>query len=362
MIGRTLSSYFFRRYLATFGQFFVGICLIAYLVDFTEFSRVKSSLPEFTVQAALLISALRVPIIMQTAVPFIVLFAAIASLLALNRRYELVVARSAGVSAWQFLAPICVASLMIGLLAILVFNPLAARALSFSQELESAFGGASPSRFGREQIPWLRQRLDDGSMIVGARKTAQNGLMLTGAMFMKIDNAGSIVERVDAQRAELSDGKWHMETVVRYRPGEGTRKFDTYEIESTLRPEFLEERMAFPETVPIYELPRKMQVAWSFGLSGREYAMHFHSMVALPILLVAMTLIAATVSMRFVRMGQSASMILGGVVAGFLLYVMTVLAKSFGTAGFVPPVVAAWAPVIVAMFFGVTFLLYREDG
>lgn len=362
MIGTTLSSYFFRRYLATFGQFFAGICLIAYLVDFTEFSRVKSSLPEFTVQAALLISALRVPIIMQTAVPFIVLFAAIASLLTLNRRYELVIARSAGVSAWQFLAPICLASLMIGLLAILVFNPLAARALSFSQEMESSFGGATPNRFGREQIPWLRQRLDDGSMIIGARQTAQNGLILSGAMFMKIDRDGNIAERVDANRAELRDGKWMLEKAIRYSPTEGTSKFETYEIESTLRPEYVEERMAFPETVPFYDLPRKIRIAWSFGLSGNEYGMHFHSMIALPALLVAMTLIAATVSMRFVRMGQSASMILGGIVAGFLLYVVTVLAKSFGTAGFVPPVVAAWSPVIVAMFFGVTFLLYREDG
>jgi len=75
-----------------------------------------------------------------------------------------------------------------------------------------------------------------------------------------------------------------------------------------------------------------------------------------------MTLIAATVSMRFARLGQSVTMILSGVVAGFLLYVMTVLVKAFGTAGIVPPVVAAWIPVVVAMFFGVTFLLYREDG
>ena len=55
-------------------------------------------------------------------------------------------------------------------------------------------------------------------------------------------------------------------------------------------------------------------------------------------------------------------MILGGVVAGFLLYVVSVLVKAFGVAGFVPTIVAAWFPVVVAMFFGVTFLLYREDG
>ena len=103
-------------------------------------------------------------------------------------------------------------------------------------------------------------------------------------------------------------------------------------------------------------------MARSFGLRASTFATQFHSLMALPFLLVAMTLIAATVSMRFARMGQSATMILGGVLAGFLLYVVSVLVKAFGNAGFVPPVIVAWIPVVVAMFFGVTFLLYKEDG
>ena len=122
------------------------------------------------------------------------------------------------------------------------------------------------------------------------------------------------------------------------------------------------ERLARPETIPFFELPAKMRAAWSFGLNGNGFGMQFHSLIALPVLLVAMTLIAATVSMRFARLGQSVTMILGGVLAGFLLYVVSVLVKAFGNAGFVPPFVVAWIPVVVAMFFGVTFLLYKEDG
>lgn len=55
-------------------------------------------------------------------------------------------------------------------------------------------------------------------------------------------------------------------------------------------------------------------------------------------------------------------MILGGVLAGFLLYVVSVLAEVFGGAGLVPPIMAAWSPVIVTMFYGVAFLLSKEDG
>ena len=51
MIGRTL-FYLFRRYAATFLQFFLGVCIIAYLVDFTELSRVKATLPATRCRAA----------------------------------------------------------------------------------------------------------------------------------------------------------------------------------------------------------------------------------------------------------------------------------------------------------------------
>ena len=361
MIGHTLFLYFFRRYVTTFVQFFLGVSVISYLVDFTEFSRFKSTLPGYTVGGGLLVSALRIPLIAQTAIPFIILFSAIATLMALNRRYELVVARSAGVSAWQFLAPLCLASILIGMLVVTVFNPLGARALAWAQQLEASFSGKEQSDFDI-RIPWMRQRDQDGVTIIGAKSTAQQGRQLNEATFIQIDRSGAIVDRIDARRAILGDGMWLIDDAVRRPRGGAPEQVDRLELKTSLRPEFVEEKLARPETIPFFELPRKMQAAWSFGLNANGFGMQYHSLIALPMLMVAMTLIAATVSMRFARMGQSATMILGGVVAGFLLYVISVLVKAFGTAGIVPPFVAAWIPVVVAMFFGVTFLLYKEDG
>jgi lipopolysaccharide export system permease protein len=39
-----------------------------------------------------------------------------------------------------------------------------------------------------------------------------------------------------------------------------------------------------------------------------------------------------------------------------------VLVKAFGSSGVVPPFVATWIPVIVAMAIGATILLHQEDG
>ncbi len=76
----------------------------------------------------------------------------------------------------------------------------------------------------------------------------------------------------------------------------------------------------------------------------------------------AMVLIAATVSLRLFRLGNVLPMILGGVAAGFLLYVALEMAKQLGAAGVVHDVVAAWVPVVVAMLTGLTILLHQEDG
>ena len=50
------------------------------------------------------------------------------------------------------------------------------------------------------------------------------------------------------------------------------------------------------------------------------------------------------------------------VVAGFVLYVVIEVARSLGREGLVSPVLAAWAPSIVAILLGSTVLLFREDG
>jgi lipopolysaccharide export system permease protein len=360
-MGWTLGRYFFFRYVTITLWFFVGIFALVFIIDFTEFSSSAGGLPGFNIQIALAISALRVPMVMQQVVPFVGLFAAMATLVSLNRKYELVIARAAGISAWQFLLPACIGALLFGLATISILNPIAAYGFSRAETLETSLRSGQSNTISAFSAPWIRQKTDEGDTIIGARAILNQGLELADAVFFRFDGNGEISQRLDAKRAFLRDGLWELIDVTELR-GTSEKTIPSLRIKTNLRPEIVQERLARPETIPFFQLPAKIDVARSFGLRADAFAMQFHSLVALPPLLIAMTLIAATVSMRFARMGQSATMILGGIVAGFLLYVVSVLVKAFGTAGFVPPVVAAWFPVIVAMFFGVTFLLHKEDG
>lgn len=362
MIGITLGRYFFTRYVVITLWIFIGIFALIFLVDFTELSSRTAGLPAFTLLSALGVSAFRVPMIVLQTVPFVALFAAMATLISLNRKYELVIARSAGISAWQFLLPPCLGAFLFGVLAVTVLNPIAATGFSRAEMLETEIRSGSSNQVSAFSAPWIRQKTQAGDTIIGARAVLNQGLELGDAVFFDIGPDGDIALRRDAKRAYLRDGYWELREVRRLRDGAKIERLAEDRVPTNLKPEFVQERLARPETIPFFELPSKIEVARSFGLRANAFAMQLHSLLALPMLLVAMTLIAATVSMRFARMGQSATMILGGVMAGFLLYVVSVLVRAFGNAGFVPPFVAAWLPVVMALFFGVTFLLYKEDG
>ncbi|MCY0146408.1 LPS export ABC transporter permease LptG [Hoeflea sp. G2-23] len=361
MLWSTLSRYFFRRYVFTFLTYCLAILLVILLVDFNESARRMSSLANYTLATGLFISALRVPTILQTAIPFVVLIASIATLLQLNRKYELVVTRAAGISAWQFLAPIIAANLLIGIIAVVGLNTLAASAMQLAEDIvvERKLG-ARQSTSG--SAPWLRQRTELGDTVVGARATAAGGTKLSGATFFLFDEDQRIKERLEAESAVLGDGEWVLKNVKVIRSSQPMELLETATVPTTLKAEFVGESLTSPDTVPFFELRSKIATAKSFGLSATSYEMQFHRLVAQPALLAAMTLIAAMVSLKFVRFGQSLAVILGGILAGFVLYVVSELIQAFANAGTVPPVVAAWLPVLVASALGTTVLLHKEDG
>ena len=87
------------------------------------------------------ISLFRVPQLSERILPFAVLVGAMSCYLALSRRLELVVARAAGVSAWQFVAPSMIAAFLFGVVATTIYNPLAAVMHERSKRLGSRDDG-----------------------------------------------------------------------------------------------------------------------------------------------------------------------------------------------------------------------------
>ena len=69
--------------------------------------------------------------------PFAILFGTMLAFWRLTRNNELVIARAAGVSVWQFLTPAVLVALLVGIFAVTVFDPVASFTQAAYEKLES---------------------------------------------------------------------------------------------------------------------------------------------------------------------------------------------------------------------------------
>src|SRR5258708_39193216 len=108
------------------------------------------------------LSLLRVPTVVEQALPFAVLFGAMTAFLNFPRKLELVVARAAGVSVWQFLGPPLVVVGLIGIVSVMVYNPVSAMLKEHGDVVEAAIFGKAGRREPSSGSLWIRQNSMDG--------------------------------------------------------------------------------------------------------------------------------------------------------------------------------------------------------
>ena len=363
MIARTLSRYFAMRFLGSVIDSFLGVVALAAMIDYVELMRRGTDWPNATAWLLAKISMYRVPQLTERIMPFSVLVGAMSCYLTLSRRLELVVARAAGVSAWQFVAPAMIAALVFGTVATTVYNPISAMLHERSKRLEADMQGENLSALQQSTSGfWVRQKSSDGAAIINAVTSREQGAQLGGVSVYTFDNSGHFQQRLEAKSAALQDGYWQLEDARIYATGKAPDLEPNYKLPTNLTLEQVRESFATPETVPFWQLPTYIDLADRGGLLAAGYRLQYQQLLARPFLLAAMVLLAASVSLGFFRFGGVQKMVLSGISAGFLLFVLSKITEDMSKSELLSPVAAAWIPVIIGGLTGFVALLYQEDG
>ncbi len=363
MVTNTLGRYFAGRFVVSALGVFASIFVLLVLVDYIEMVRKTSGLVSASAVMVAETSLFRVPQLLEKMMPFCVLIGAMTCYLALSRRLELVVARAAGVSAWQFIAPALVSAILLGVLATVAYNPMSANLREISKQMEAELFGSAPGGGIQDASGfWINQVNADGSVIINAARSEQQGVRLTGLTLFRFDTANQFKERIEAREATLEDGFWLFKTLRRYSLDSPPVDQDRFELATSLTPAQVRNSFSTPETVSFWQLPSYIRSSESSGFATAGYRLQYHKLLAQPFLLAAMVMLAAAVSLRFFRFGGVQKMVLSGVGAGFLLYVLSKVTEDLSKAELMHPIAAAWLPVFVGGLTGFLALLYQEDG
>jgi lipopolysaccharide export system permease protein len=362
---KTLFRYFLSRFFIWCATVFLAMQAIVFILDYIDLLKRGGTRPDATFLALLEMAVLKQPDMAQKVMPFAILFGTMMAFWRLTRSNELVIARAAGVSVWQFLSPPVAGAALIGVVAVAVFNPIASILQARYEMLDNRImhgSGDDQLALSRSGL-WLRQTDDEGHFsVIHAGRLLSHPTKLEDVMVLLFSGDAKLSSRLDAKAAVLQSGTWQVEDGTRWTVATPSEPFAHVVVPTKLTPRKLQESFASPETMSFWELPGFIRLLESSGFSAQHHRLYFDTLLARPFLFTAMVLVAAAFSLRMQRRGGTALMIAGGISVGFLLYFLSDVMFALGFSATIPVLMAAWTPAGISWLLGASMLLHLEDG
>jgi len=367
MIGAsaTLNYYLIRQFLVGVGIVLALLTLVMFTAEFIEHLRRAGNRDNVGFGIALQLSLYKLPSVVSKLWPFVALFGSMLALTRLARSSELVVARAAGVSVWQFLGPLVLSALALGIFLVTVFNPLTAALSSrYEQQFNALFKGqTSQITVSAHTGLWLREGRPDGHQVIYASSVADSGTRLRNTTFFKFGEGNRFVSRIDAREAVLAKDEWRLSEAVVTAPDVPPERFAVMNVATSLTLAQIVDSLASPDTLSFWQLPGFIDLLEDSGFNGLAHRLHWNSLLALPLLLAAMVLLAATFCLRIShRKGGNGWVFFFGAMSGFGIFFISDVVEAFGSAGKLPVVLAAWTPAAVTSMLAAAAMFHLEDG
>jgi lipopolysaccharide export system permease protein len=352
------------------GGVIIALCVIlsmTVLVDFVELTRTIGTRADVSPLQLIVLALMRSPSFVELTLPFVFLFGVMLAMFKLNRRSELVVMRGSGVSAWRFMAPGVTLALLTGTLATTLLNPIAARLSTEFERRKADLLEPGTNIVGlSEEGVWLREARADGQLVIHARRAEAGGRRLIAPTLFfydtPTDEPPSFARRIDAQEGVLRAGFWQLSRAWETAPDTTPVSHESIAIPTSLAAEGLLETIGSPDTQSFWNLRRQARLLREAGFAAQAYDLHWHQLLATPLSLVAMTVVATAASLRLARRGGAFRLAATGASVGFLLFFAENFLAAFGDTGVMPVVLSAWAAPMLTLLGGLYVIASVEDG
>ncbi len=361
LLSRYISKNFFLAFVATL----LVLMALILLFDTIELLRRSASKDYMTFGDVLNLGLLKLPQMVPLILPFSILIASLITFYKLSRTNELVIARSAGLSVWNFLMPVFIVVFLIGLFNVTLFNP-------FSTSMQQKFETVEGIKFKKNNNVswtskglWLREKKGEEPVIIHADSVRQIGedLHLYGVSVLELTATESLKRQIEAPEGLLKNNELTIYQGLSFNEVGEKIEVSNLVFPSDLSLEKIMQTFNEPESFSIWKLPGFIHMLDDAGFSSVRHRMYFYSLIASIFYLLAMVFIAAVFSLSpNQRSGNTLIKITGAVLSGFILFFLSRLTFAFGSSGSLPVILAAFGPSIVVIFVSATALLHLEDG
>ncbi len=302
---------------------------------------------------------LRLPQIVSRFLPFSVLLGTLVTLTTLNANSEVVSMKAGGLSAHQILAPLMIVSAATALISFAFNERVVVRATAALTAWESAHFGPLPREKDSKANVWVR----DGEDLVRAGFIAGTGKNVTLKDISIYDRRGNrLITVIHAPTGHYAGKGWDLQGATAFDVNQGTgRTLGNIHVGDSIRPDQFTLSSVDPDALSFFQLQDAIQ---TLRQSGRPVAALEGSLwhkLTEPLSSLLMPLLGSVAAFGIARSGRLFVRAVIGMALGFTFFVADNFALSMGNLGVYPPVLAAWAPLLLFFLVGEAVLVTTEE-
>ncbi|WP_419816993.1 LPS export ABC transporter permease LptG [Glacieibacterium sp.] len=357
--SKTIAWYTAKMFLIRTLAFLGGLVLILETLDLLgESSRILAAAGNGDAELWHYV-ALRVPQLIQLFLPFSVLLGTLVTLATLNQNSEVVIFKSAGISAHQILSPLVIAALGISVVNFAFNERVTVRANAALDVWQAAEYKRGPAGDATVAEQWVR----GGDDLFHADTVSGGGGTTTLHGVTIYDRSGNrLVRVVRATSAVPATGGW---TLTGARSFDVARGVETANAQlafpSAVTAQQFTTVSVDPSHVPFWDLIDEIGEQRDAGRNVDALVASANHKISGPLSAMLMPLLGAVAAFGLARSGRLFVRAVIGMFLGFAFFVADNFMSAMGNFGTVPPVLAAWAPFVLFFLIGETVLFRTEE-
>ncbi len=357
-VSKKIFNYVAYSFIKSMLIFHLAFCSFIFVADFADNLRRTDNPIKL-----ILSSLMKIPHILPTIAPFIVMLASFYSIRMIVLRKELDIYKSFGIPIWQFLYPFFLITILWSIVIMFAITPLSVflyeKEDKILQKEESQQIALSTDYF------WMIDKTAGNDNIIAAKSIKEDpsnkDMFLDSVAFLEIKN-NKFQGAVFANSAKIENFVITFNNAITRSPGkEFPIPLREVKKNISIQSQNISNLSAPYDKVYIWNFPNLIYSLKKINLNARAYEVHFYNILSLPILMISLLLISLYFALYDIRKGRNIYAVFATIICGFAIYFFLNFMSVFALN-------TTWSALLIILYSKILMLLlsvnviYKKEG
>tara|TARA_Y100001970_G_scaffold176114_1_gene214683 strand:- start:18165 stop:19247 length:1083 start_codon:yes stop_codon:yes gene_type:complete len=296
----------------------------------------------------IILTVLNIPSIIFEILPFIFLLGVMFFFINLFERDEIELLRSHGIDNVKITAIISAASLIMGIILIIIFYSFSANLKSLYLNIKYQYSKTGDHlAVVNEDGLWIKETRKNNGNIFIINATNYKKDNLENIKITELDKNYKLINTIVSDEANINKKLWVLSNVKIYSQDKKTEYKFKYNYLSTFNGKIISNLYENLNSLNIFQLNKLKENYKSIGYSATEVKLHLNKIYSLPLYLTLTTIIGSLLMFKLNYIKSKFFLIVIGVLVSVVFYYINYFSILFGKNETLPVAVSIWLPHLI---------------